>query len=98
VTYNRYPKEVTDRSARVNAQVYVVRGLYLPSGGKADVYLDGKFDGTVDVFADEAGVKGGEDVWHAFGLGKQRHKIRVVVDDRLAGNGTSMRAPIPRSP
>jgi hypothetical protein len=57
----------------------IVTGFYLPNGGQADVYLDGKLNRTVDVYPDEAGVKGGEDVWHAFGLEKQRHTIRLIV-------------------
>ena len=46
----------------------IITGSYLPSGGKADVYLDGKLDRTVDVYPDEDHSKGGEAVWHAFGL------------------------------
>jgi hypothetical protein len=57
----------------------IVTGLYLPSGGKADVYLDGKLDRTVDVYPDENAVKRGEAVWHAFGLKRGRHAVRLVV-------------------
>jgi ADP-ribosylglycohydrolase len=57
----------------------IVTGFYLPNGGKADVYLDGKLDRTVDVYPDEAGVKSGEDVWHAFGLKEQQHTVRLIV-------------------
>jgi hypothetical protein len=57
----------------------IVTGFYLPDGGKADVYLDGALDRTVDVYPDENSVKSGEDVWHAFGLKNRRHTIRLVV-------------------
>ena len=57
----------------------IVSGPYLPTGGKADVYLDGKFDRTVDVYPDEDSTKGGEAVWHAFGLKPGRHTLRLVV-------------------
>jgi ADP-ribosylglycohydrolase len=57
----------------------IVTGFYLPDGGTADVYLDGRLNRTVDVYPDEADVKGGEDVWHVFGLRNQRHTIRLVV-------------------
>jgi hypothetical protein len=57
----------------------ILTGFYLPTGGKADVYLDGKLDRTVDVYPDEPHVKGGEDVWHAFGLKKERHTVRLIV-------------------
>jgi hypothetical protein len=57
----------------------VLVGPYLPAGGKADVYLDGKLDRTVDVYPDEDGQKGGESVWHAFGLKNAKHTVRLVV-------------------
>ena len=57
----------------------IVVGPYLPSGGKADVYLDGRMDRTVDVYPDEPHAKGGESVWHAFGLKNGPHTVRLVV-------------------
>jgi hypothetical protein len=57
----------------------ILVGPYLPTGGKADVYLDGKLDQTVDVYPDEDSGKGGESVWHAFGLPPGEHTVRLVV-------------------
>ncbi len=57
----------------------IIVGPYLPSGGKADVYLDGKRDRTVDVYPDEDHIKGGESVWHEFGLKNGKHTVRLVV-------------------
>jgi hypothetical protein len=57
----------------------IVTGSYLPTGGRADVYLDGKLDRTVDVYPDEDSAKGDEAVWHAFGLKNGRHTVRLVV-------------------
>lgn len=57
----------------------IISGYYLPAGGTADVYLDGKLDRTVDVYPDENNRKGGEAVWHAFGLKNGRHALRLVV-------------------
>jgi hypothetical protein len=57
----------------------ILVGPYLPAGGKADVYLDGKLDRTVDVYPDEDSAKGGESVWHAFGLTPGEHTLRLVV-------------------
>ncbi len=54
-------------------------GPYLPTGGKAEVYLDGKLHRTVDVFPDEKNTKNGEAVWHAFGLTNGPHTLRLVV-------------------
>jgi len=57
----------------------IVVGPYLPTGGKADVLLDGKLDRTVDVYPDEDARKGGESVWHSFGLQNGKHTVRLVV-------------------
>jgi len=57
----------------------IVTGPYLAKGGKAEVYLDGQLQQTVDVYSDEEGNKGGESVWHAFGLSNGKHTLRLVV-------------------
>ncbi len=57
----------------------ILCGPYLPNGGKADVYLDGKLSRTVDVYPDEDQGKGAEAVWHAFGLKNGKHTVRLVV-------------------
>ena len=57
----------------------ILAGSYLPSGGTADVYLDGVLHRTVDVFSDEEWGKSDESVWHAFGLEDGEHQLRVVV-------------------
>jgi len=57
----------------------ILVGPYLISGGKADIYLDGKLDRTVDVYPDEPSNKGGESVWHAFSLDNTTHTLRLVV-------------------
>ena len=57
----------------------VITGPYLPTGGKAEVYLDGKLDRIIDVYPDENSTKADEAVWHAFGLKNTRHTLRLVV-------------------
>jgi hypothetical protein len=57
----------------------IVTGSYMPAGGTADVYLDGKLDRTVDVYPDENSTKTGEAVWHAFGLKNGKHTVKLVV-------------------
>ena len=57
----------------------IVSGFYLPSGGTADIYLDGELDRTVDVYPDEDRPKGWESVWHNYRLEEGRHSVRVVV-------------------
>lgn len=57
----------------------IVTGPYLPEGGRADVYLDGKLDRTIDVYPDETNIKTGESVWHAFGLKNGKHAVRLML-------------------
>jgi len=57
----------------------ILVGWYLPTGGMADIYLDGEPAGTIDVYPDEDDVKFGESVWHAFGLSDGEHELRLVV-------------------
>jgi hypothetical protein len=57
----------------------IVGGPYLPTGGKADVYLDGRLERSVDVHTDEVQIRGNEAVWRLFGLKNAPHEIRVVV-------------------
>jgi hypothetical protein len=58
---------------------FIVAGNYLADGGTADIFLDGKLAATVDVSSDENRDKGGESVYHAFGLKPGQHTVKVVV-------------------
>jgi hypothetical protein len=66
----------------------LIRGAYLKSGGKADVYLDGKLDRTVDVYNDEEGDRRNESVWHIYGLPAGKHTVRLVVRGEPYGDST----------
>ena len=57
----------------------IISGFYLPTGGTADIYLDGELDRTVDVYPDENRPKGWESVWHDYRLDDGQHTLRVVV-------------------
>jgi hypothetical protein len=57
----------------------ILAGTYLPSGGTADIYLDGKLHRTVDVYSDGESSRSDEAVWHAFRLTPGGHRLRVVV-------------------
>ena len=57
----------------------IITGPYLPTGGAAEVYLDGELHKRVDVYPDEDSRKYGDAVWHAFGLEDASHTVRVVV-------------------
>jgi hypothetical protein len=66
----------------------ILAGAYMPSGGTADIYLDGELHRTVDVYPDEDANKFHESVWHAFGLDDGEHRLRVVVrGERYRGAG-----------
>jgi len=68
-----------EASIRFEGTGVILAGPYLPSGGMADIYLDGELRRTVDVYPDEDGAKYDESVWHAFGLESGEHQLRVVV-------------------
>ena len=57
----------------------IITGPFLPSGGKADVFLDGDLDRTIDVYPDEDSAKASEAIWHIFGLDRGKHTIALVV-------------------
>ena len=57
----------------------VITGILLPNGGLADIYLDGKFSRTIDVYPDEDNAKPKESLWHEFGLEDTQHTLRLVV-------------------
>ena len=57
----------------------IITGPYLPTGGTAEVYLDGELHKNVDVYPDEDSRKYGDSVWHAFGLENGAHTVRLVV-------------------
>jgi hypothetical protein len=58
---------------------FILTGTYFQSGGKLDVYLDDKPAETVDVFLEAEGERGGESVFHRFGLPNGKHSLRVAV-------------------
>ena len=63
-------------------------GPFLPSGGKAEVYLDDQLHATVDVYPDEDNRKYDEAIWHAYGLAEGPHTVRLVVLGEPYGDST----------
>jgi hypothetical protein len=80
---DRQTKVSVEKGAEASIQFqgtgFIVTGPYSGTGGTADVYLDGKFVKTVDVYPDEDSGKGGESVFHAFHLKNGEHTVRLVV-------------------
>ena len=56
----------------------IMTGPLLPTGGTAEVYLDGSLHRKVDSHPDEDNRKFGEALWHAFGLEDGPHSVRIV--------------------
>jgi hypothetical protein len=86
-----------EASIRFEGSGAIIAGFYLPTGGVADIYLDGELDRRVDVNSDEDSAKVDESVWHAFGLADTEHELRVVVrgepyrgPDGVAREGTDV--------
>jgi len=57
----------------------ILAGTYTNAGGKADVYLDGQFQRTVDAYHEGRGDRLGESIWHVFSLKPGQHSVRLVV-------------------
>jgi len=72
-------KAGSEASIRFNGSGAILTGWYVPTGGKADVFLDGTLNQTVDAYPDENARKTGESIWHAFGLKSGEHTVRLVV-------------------
>ena len=73
---------------RFNGTGASVTGILLPNGGQAEVWLDGELHRTIDVYPDETMAKASESIWHAFGLRKKRHDLRIVVLGEPYGEST----------
>lgn len=71
----------------------ILCGPYLPNGGTADVYVDGKLDRNVDVLDDDGRRKVMESVWHRFDLPPGKHTLKMVVRGEPYGEskGTEVR-------
>ncbi len=57
----------------------IICGPLLPSGGKAEVFLDGDLERMIDVYPDEDATKPTEALWHTFGLRRGKHTVVLVV-------------------
>jgi hypothetical protein len=57
----------------------MICGPLLPSGGKAEAFLDGELERMIDVYPDEDATKPAEALWHTFGLRRGKHTVVLVV-------------------
>lgn len=58
---------------------FILVGPYIPDGGKADVFVDGKNVATIDSNSDEDATKNGESLYHDFSLNSASHVVRIQV-------------------
>lgn len=68
-----------EATVRFEGTGFILTGSYLPSGGRADVYLDDQPAETVDVYIEGGSERGTESVFHRFGLANGQHTVRLVV-------------------
>ena len=80
---NKQTKVADEKGAEASIEFqgngFIVTGPYMPTGGTADVYLDGKLVKRVDVYPDEDSYKSGDSVYHRFKLPNTKHAVRLVV-------------------
>ncbi len=67
-----------------------INGNWFKDGGKADIYVDGKLNRTIDTYYNFANQQHTESIWHVLNLQPGDHKIRVVVkgEKRPESEGT----------
>jgi ADP-ribosylglycohydrolase len=67
-----------------------INGNWFRDGGKADVYVDGKLNRTIDTYYNFANQQHTESIWHVLNLQPGDHKIRIVVkgEKRPESEGT----------
>ena len=66
-------------------------GTWDKEGGKADIYVDNKFDRTIDTYFNYNNQQyGATSIWHKLNLTRGTHKIRVEVkgEKRAESAGT----------
>ncbi len=75
---------------------FIVVGPYLPDGGFAEAWVDGKRVNNVDVYSDEDARKGDESVFHQFRLKPGQHTVKLVVLGVRHTNSTGAKVGINR--
>jgi hypothetical protein len=81
VRQSKFAEEAGDElEFAFNGSGVTLMGNWMKDGGKADVYLDGKLNRTIDSYFYHSGQEHqGINLWHAFGLKPGEHVVRLVV-------------------
>ena len=69
-----------------------IEGNWYKDGGKADVYVDGQYNRTIDTYYDYANQQHTTSIWHVMNLRKGMHRVRIVVkgEKRPESAGTNV--------
>ena len=86
-------KAGSERSFTFDGTGISINGNWLRDGGKADIYLDGKFQRTIDTyyyFSKQEHTN--QSLWHVFGLQQGTHTVKIVVkgEKRPESEGTKV--------
>jgi len=67
-----------------------LKGNWYRDGGKADIYVDGTLNRTIDTYYDFAGQQHTESIWHVLNLKPGDHTVRLIVkgEKRPEARGT----------
>jgi hypothetical protein len=69
-----------------------IEGNWYKDGGKADIFVDGKFHRSIDTYYDFANQQHTASIWHVLNLQPGDHKVRLVIkgEKRLESSGTKV--------
>jgi hypothetical protein len=67
-----------------------IEGNWYKDGGKADIYVDGKLNRSIDTYYNFANQQHTVSIWHVLNLQPGVHKVRIIVkgENRLESSGT----------
>jgi len=67
-----------------------IEGNWYKDGGKADIYVDGKLNRSIDTYYNFANQQHTVSIWHVLNLQPEVHKVRIIVkgENRPESSGT----------
>lgn len=73
-------KSGNELELKFNGSGISINGDWVKDGGKADIYLDGTLNRTIDTYYNFSGQEHhGVSIWHAFGLNPGEHLLKIVI-------------------
>jgi hypothetical protein len=68
-----------------------IEGNWFKDGGKADIYVDGKLNRSIDTYYNFANQQHTVSIWHALNLQAGDHKVKIVVKGDKRGESAGTR-------